>query len=78
MLGRHSCDIDLALLDPKVEKSLIALRVLKSRVANLFISAPMAEEHKSPLKDHFIPNDYTNPFCIRMLVATRHFEIFFG
>ena len=77
MLGRRSRDPDLAPINLEVEKSLRALRALTSRVANLSISAPMAEEQeqKPALKDHFTPNDYTNPSCIQMPAATGHFEI---
>ena len=77
MLGRRSCDPNLTSLDPEVEKSARALRALTARVANLSISTPMAEEQeqKPPLKDHFTPNDYTNPSCIQVPAVTGHFEI---
>ena len=35
----------------------------------------MAEEPKLPLKDHFMPNEYTNPTCIQMPIVTGQFEI---
>ena len=33
------------------------------------------QEQKPPLKDHFTPNDYTNPSCIQVPAVTGHFEI---
>ena len=33
------------------------------------------EEPKLTLKDHFTPNDYTNPSCIQVPAVTGHFEI---
>lgn len=74
MLGRRSGNPDLVPLDPEVEKS---VRALRSRIANLNISAPMAEEReqKPALKEHFTPGDYVNPSCIRMPASTGHYTI---
>ena len=77
MLDRRSLNPELVFLGPEIEQSLSALRAIRARIENLDTAAPIVmaneEEPKLALKDHFTPNDYTNPSCIQVPAVTGAF-----